>query len=320
MARRIRAAADHVVRAPVSLGGLHRTIADCRLDVLFYPDIGMSPLTYYLAFARLAPVQCTTWGHPVTSGLATVDHFVSAEHLESPGSQAQYTERLHLLSAPGTYYPKPRAPDAAEVGAARARFGLRPEWHVYLCAQSLFKIHPEFDAVLAAILRGDPRGRVVLVGGRYHATSAALLGRLRATLGDDTNRVTVLPQLSAADFLALLAAADANLDTFHFGGGHTSLEAFAVGSPVVTLPSAFLRGRITYALYRQVGVTQCVATDAEHYVQLALRLANDPAWRREVSEAIVGAHDRLFENAAVVGEFEGFFSGAATAASGRGSN
>ncbi len=39
------------------------------LDILFYPDLGMTPLTYFLAFARLAPVQCVSWGHPVTTGI-----------------------------------------------------------------------------------------------------------------------------------------------------------------------------------------------------------------------------------------------------------
>lgn len=28
-----------------------------KLDVLVYPDLGMEPLTYFMAFARLAPVQ-----------------------------------------------------------------------------------------------------------------------------------------------------------------------------------------------------------------------------------------------------------------------
>jgi len=37
-------------------------------------------------------------------------------------------------------------------------------------------------------------------------------------------------------FLHLQALADVLLDTIHFGGGNTSLEAFAFGTPVVTLP------------------------------------------------------------------------------------
>lgn len=32
-------------------------MAQVALDVLVYPDLGMEPLSYFMAFARLAPVQ-----------------------------------------------------------------------------------------------------------------------------------------------------------------------------------------------------------------------------------------------------------------------
>ena len=68
-----------------------------------------------------------------------------------------------------------------------------------------------------------------------------------------------------------IPAADVLLDTFHFSGGNTSFEAFAVGTPVVTLPSGFLRGRFTAGLYRKMGVADLIAETAESYVDLALR-------------------------------------------------
>ena len=37
---------------------------------------------FYLAFARLAPIQITTWGHSETSGIDTVDYFVSSKYFE----------------------------------------------------------------------------------------------------------------------------------------------------------------------------------------------------------------------------------------------
>ena len=39
--------------------------------MLFYPDIGMEPTDLFSGFARLAPVQCVTFGHPVTRALGT---------------------------------------------------------------------------------------------------------------------------------------------------------------------------------------------------------------------------------------------------------
>ncbi len=57
------------------------------LDVLIYPEIGMDPMTAKLACLRLAPVQVTTWGHPETSGLPTIDYYMSAAEFEPGGAR-----------------------------------------------------------------------------------------------------------------------------------------------------------------------------------------------------------------------------------------
>lgn len=44
-------------QAPRALGMARRAVAREQLDVLVYPDVGMEPLTYFMAFARLALVQ-----------------------------------------------------------------------------------------------------------------------------------------------------------------------------------------------------------------------------------------------------------------------
>ena len=78
LAHALAQSADRVVTLPRNLDLARRQIADQELDVLYYADIGMDPLTYFLAFARLAPVQCVTWGHPVTTGIPTIDYFLSS--------------------------------------------------------------------------------------------------------------------------------------------------------------------------------------------------------------------------------------------------
>ena len=77
------------------------------------------------------------------------------------------------------------------------------------------------------------------------------------------------------------------LDPLHFGGGHTSYEALAVGSPVVTLPGEFLRSRITQALYRKMGFTELIVGSPDEFIQTAVRLGTDSAELRRVSERIL---------------------------------
>jgi predicted O-linked N-acetylglucosamine transferase (SPINDLY family) len=99
---------------------------------------------------------------------------------------------------------------------------------------------------------------------------------------------------------------DVLLDPLHFGGGNTSYEALAVGAPIVTLPSAYLRGRITAALYRQMAMGDCVVGDAAEYVERAVRLGTEADYRAHVRAQILGANGVLFENGTGVRALERF--------------
>jgi predicted O-linked N-acetylglucosamine transferase (SPINDLY family) len=79
------------------------TIRNAALDVLFYPDLGLDPIPYFAAFSRLAPIQITGLGHQDTSGISTIDYFISDE-LDPPGHEAFYTEKLIRMPGMGTCF------------------------------------------------------------------------------------------------------------------------------------------------------------------------------------------------------------------------
>src|SRR4051794_35667185 len=108
--------------------------------------------------------------------------------------------------------------------------------------------------MLADILRADPSGLLVLIHGQSRTMDDTLLERFRRSMPDVADRVRFAPRQDRAGYLALNATFDVMLDTIHFGGGNTSYEAFALGVPIITLPSPFLRGRITYAQYKMMGI------------------------------------------------------------------
>jgi len=303
--------ADRYLEVPGNLGEARRLIAEQQLDVLFYTDIGMDPIASTLACSRLAPVQCVTWGHPSTTGRDTIDYFISSEALETDEAEQHYTETLVRLKTLPIYYyrPEPRAPLAA-----RADFGLANDEHVYACPQSTYKFHPSFDELLGGILRGDPRGTLVLLEGLRPHVTQLLRQRLTVTMPDVMDRVRFLPMQSRPDYLNLLAVVDVLLDPIHFGGGNTSYEGLALGTPIVTLPSQFLRGRITFALYQQMQVFDCVVATPQEYVARALRLGTDPSYRAAVHRKILDSNGVLFENSAGIRELEEFFRRAVSAA------
>ncbi|HYV39604.1 MAG TPA: tetratricopeptide repeat protein [Gemmataceae bacterium] len=305
--------ADSFVEIPRHLPAARQLIADQQLDVLVYTDIGMDPFSYTLAFSRLAPVQCVTLGHPVTTGIDTVDYFISTEALETEESDQHYTEQLIRLKHLPIHFYKPKLP--ADV-KPRDHFGLANEDHVYACLQSLFKFHPQFDELLAGILRGDPKGKLILTKGRSAQLELQLRQRFATTMPDVLDRIRFFPPLSYAEYLNLLAVADVQLDPLPFGGGNTSYDGFALGNPIVTMPSKMLRGRITFALYDQMQILDCVASNTQDYISMALRLGIDAQFRDMIRQKILAAHGVLFENSAGIRDLEQFFHQAVKAASG----
>ncbi|HMP07391.1 MAG TPA: TIGR03032 family protein [Lacipirellulaceae bacterium] len=315
LAERFRKAADRFVVLPRNVAEARRLVAEERLDLLFFTDVGMDALSYTLAFSRMAPVQAATWGHPVTTGSPTMDYFLSSELLETLDGPSHYSERLLRPQSLCTYYERPRI---AGPPKSRRDFGLPDGAPLYACPQTLFKFHPEFDAFLAGVLRQDPDGRLVLIEGRTAHWPRLLRERFQRVMPDVTDRMAWLKPLPNDDFLQLLALCDASLDPLHFGGGNTSYEALAVGTPVVTLPGSYLRSRISRALYAKMAdgasfseTPAPIATGPAHFVELAIELAHAGPRRRATRDWLADRGPRLFEDEAEVDDFAQAISGVA---------
>ena len=300
----LRAACTRILVPPQDLAQAREAIAKEELDVLVHADIGMDPFGYFLAFSRLAPVQCATFGHPDTSGLRNIDYFLSSALFEAEDAQAHYSERLVRLNALPLHIARPLPPAAPK---NRRQLGLPEDRTLYACPMMLHKFHPDFDAAMAAILRRDPRAEILLFrDSRYPRRHEGLQRRFAAAHGDVAGRLRFLPWAGADDLLDIIRVSDVAIDTFHFGAGTTAFLVLAFGTPLVTLPGEFARGRPTYGCYMKMGMLDCVARDPADYVDLAVRIGTDRALRDSLSQRILAACGTLYSDPAAVSEFAGF--------------
>ncbi|HMQ52235.1 MAG TPA: tetratricopeptide repeat protein [Anaerolineae bacterium] len=274
------------------------------LDLIYFWEIGTDALNYFLPFFRLAPVQCTSWGTPDTTGIRSVDYFISSTLFEPEITQNHYTEQLIRLHSLGVYYRRPRLENGLR---GRAHFGFSERENLYFCTQSLMKFHPQFDGLLAEILRRDPQGKI-LVKARYNHLDETLRRRWQRRIPDVVDRIQFVPRQSYADYLNLMELADVLLDTIHYSGGTTSFEAIAVGTPIVTWPGEFMRGRMTYGCYRKIGVLDSVVSSAAEYVAKAVQLATDRVSQQQLRQKILTAGAALFEDGAAGQELAQFFA------------
>jgi predicted O-linked N-acetylglucosamine transferase (SPINDLY family) len=303
----VRRSADSYFRS-TRTDRLVEAIAERRLDALVYLDIGMDPRTYVPAALRLAPVQCTTWGHPVTSGLPTMDYFLSSDLMEPADGAAHYSETLVRLPNLSISYARPPVAEGA------ARTDGKP---VYLCTQSLFKLLPQYDFVYPEIASrvGDCEfwfleGVMKPLAVTFRERLAAAFARYRLDAG---RYCRIYPAMPYPDFLALTRRADVFLDSFLWSGCNSALEAVGCGLPIVTLPGPMMRGRHCGAILACLGLTETIAEDQEDYCRIAARLGHDAAFRAAIAERMSSSADQVFDDATPIRALGDFLDSACRA-------
>ena len=249
----------------------------CELDadMILYPELGMDYRTLALAAQRLAPHQVCAWGHPVTTGLPTIDAFLSCTEMEPADAHMHYREPLLTLPGLGTRYRSPQIPAAA----ARAALGLPARGVLYLVPQSLFKLHPDNDSVFVDIVQRDADAVLVFFAGVEGGVLRAFRERLSlafqcAGIAAESHTL-FLPLQSRSDYLRVNLACDVMVDSLYWSGGNTTLDALHAGLPVVTCPGRFMRGRQSMAMLQRVDCAELVADSPRQLAAIAVEMAHD---------------------------------------------
>jgi len=278
-----------------------------RLDVLIVPDIGMTVSSRIASLARLAPIQCMTCGHPVTSGSPAIDYFLSGALVEPADGQEHCTETVVCLPNMGVRL------DSAENDAppaTRADFGLPQDRPLFGSVQGLMKYHPRYDEVFARIAREVPEALFVFVAARRQGMTEAFAARLKGAFerhGRDFDRhVRILPFMPHRRFVQLFDALTLSLDTPGWSGGNTTAQALARNCPVVTVPGRFMRGCFSQGMLRMTGLEELCAPTLDAYVALAIRIARDSAYRAALSAKIAANKRKLFDDPECARGLDGF--------------
>jgi predicted O-linked N-acetylglucosamine transferase (SPINDLY family) len=264
-----------------------RAIRHRDLDAVIFPELGMNETTLALAAARLAPRQYAAWGHPETSGLPTIDGFLSADLFEPPWAQDHYSEPLVRLPHLGVYCEPHRA---APLDIDLRTLGIPTDDPVFICPGVPFKYRPQHDWILAEIARLLGRGTFVFFGHETAELSRKLQQRLAAAFqragADPARHLLTIPWQPRTAFFGLLRRADVYLDTIGFSGFNTVMQAVECELPCVTHEGRFMRGRLGSGILRRVGLSELVAADHARYIDLAVALAEEPGRRARIREAL----------------------------------
>jgi predicted O-linked N-acetylglucosamine transferase (SPINDLY family) len=282
------------------LKGWVGAIRSANLDVIIYPEVGMDAVTAQLAALRLAPIQATTWGHPETSGLPTIDIYFSADRLEPVNSHHNYSERLICLPNLGAcvepWIPTMSIPDLPALGVS----GKEP---LLLCPGKPFKYSPVHDRLWARIakgLRANGAGRLVFFLAAPTELNQRLKLRLRRAFREERQdfdkQVYLLPFLPRPEFFGLMQHSALMLDTLGFSGFNTAIQGIEAGLPVLAREGNFMRGRLASGILRHLDLPELVARTDEEFIEMAVKLTGDPSKRKQLGAEIEKRRPILFND------------------------
>jgi protein O-GlcNAc transferase len=305
VSERLGQACSQVVRLSPRVAEAMATLAALELDVLFFTDLGMHPLLTLLATQRLAPIQITGWGMPLSSGLPRIDHYISAAAVESAAAQHHYSEHLVRLSGLPCSYPS-RLLGTPALG--REHFLLPLDQPLVGCLQPMHKLHPDFDGVLEAIAVAVPEVGFVFVCDKSPSLTERFLERLAEAAPRALERCVVLARQDRSSFMALAGCLDLLIDPPYFGSGVSFFEVAHTGTPVVTLEGHFLRNRLVAAAYRLIGLDEApVAATLTDYADLVTTLLKDVPRRLRLRHDLAQrARSSLYDRQDLVRDFEAF--------------
>lgn len=299
---------ERFVHRDLTVGDWRKEILADQPHVLIYPGLLMDGFSLQLAAQRLARVQCNSWGHPETSGMPTLDYFLSSDLMEPADADTHYTEKLVRLPNLSVYY---EPVNVEPVPLSRGEIGLRENSAAFWCGQSLFKYLPQYDEVFARIAKQIGDAQFVFL--RHHGASTiealfrTRLERAFAAHGLKSSDYCIfLDRMSVSKFVAASALCDVFLDSLGWSGCNSALESLQQDTPIVTMRGALMRGQHSAAILQMLEIPETIASTVDEFIAIATRLTRDPQERQTIKARIAANKHRLYRDRACITALEDF--------------
>lgn len=280
IAAAVNAWSDVVFETPQELAN---RIREAQVDVLV--DLsGHTGNHRLLTFAlRPAPVQATWIGYFNTTGMSSMDYFITDPHTSPSASGQLFSE--HVLHLPHTRFCFAAPLYAGEVAPPPM---LKNGFVTFGSFNRLPKLSSQVLDAWAQILIGVPASRLILKAAALADDSVCqeVMERF-AERGVDAARLELRGSSVHIEMFEEYGHMDIALDPFPFNGGMTTLEALWMGVPVVTLEGDTVVSRQTYSALANLDLADELAfANVDAYVAGAIALAADPVRLAELRSQI----------------------------------
>ncbi len=256
----------------ISDEGAAQIIREDRVDVLI--DLAGHTVHNRLRIFgfKPAPVQATYLGYFGTTGLSTMDYWITDEILHPMDTIEETTETIFRLPRCWVCYQPPR--DAPECGPPPSSQGAAVTLGSF---NDMAKISPRAMDLWARVLRAIPHSQMLFK--TKQLADPATANRLRSAFlerGIAAERLLLRSHVdSFREHLALYNQVDIILDSSPYTGGTTTADALWMGVPVITLMGGMMLERMSASMLAALGRTEWIAESEDDYIAKAVALARN---------------------------------------------
>lgn len=256
-----------------------KKMCEYNFDIIVYTEIGMDLVFKCLAHCRLAKCQMNTWGHSETSGIDTVDYYISSKYFENEKSQEDnYTEKLIVMNSLSTFYHDKISKMFENINQRNMlrqvnrsnKFKLNENSKLYGCLQLYHKFDDSFLRTTKQILNKDVNAYILILN--YKEQETNFKNYIKQIKNNE--RIIFVDKCDLYTYCQYIDACDVIIDNINFGGCNSTLQAFTLGKIVVAFPQQTLCTNFTSGFYKKINYVDPICNSEEEYVEKAIHFAN----------------------------------------------
>jgi len=250
---------------------LKARILDDAIDVLV--DLSGHSANHRLRMfaTRAAPVQISMLGYPHSTGLTQMDYLVGDQVLCPPQYRHLCSEKILAVSNAVFAFPREDVWGPVDIKKARERTAV-----VFGSFNNIPKLTEATIALWAALLREVSDAKMLLKAPSFQDEGTVKRYQdLFAKYGVASERIEFRGPTGLALMMQEYNDVDIALDPVPYNGGTTTYQGLWMGVPTVTLAGENFCQRMGASILTHSGLSELVAKDANEYVAIAARLANE---------------------------------------------
>ncbi len=254
------------LHTPQDISKVVNQINALQVDACCFTSVGMKFWGVLLANLRLAPIQFTLAGHPISSCSEEMDYLLLEEEKYMPGIEA--TEQIAGLPSGNFGFVLPEHQRLELKVSNDTKFKIAVTGTAYKLSAQFLNVCCEIAA----------RSEKKIEFHFFTASRGLEFHVLNQKIGSLFTDAIIYPSCHYSNYLNYVSQCQLALAPFPFGGTNSTVDCILVAVPEVALLCPNIGCADPYLL-RKVGLEDCVVTSVEAYITKAVAFIHDDAQR-----------------------------------------